>query len=104
MTAKIVIFFAVRKERSMERTPCRSQAPIMKKPFLSKGLCLPALHSRGGHRHPVDSSGAVWNVATDFLETPPAKQLALPRNMPLPFKAVRFRAIPFFPENRSGHT
>src|SRR6266404_2675314 len=99
MPTEIIIFLAVGKRGGEERALSRSQTPVMKKPFLSKGSSGPALHAGSGNRYPVDPPGTVWDISPNFLETPASKELATTGDVVLTLETVGCRTVAFFPEN-----
>src|SRR5271163_1918203 len=104
MPPEVVILLAIGK-RSLEGTTLRgTQAPLVEKRFLAKGSCLPAHHSSGRNRDPVNSSGFVGEVTADIRKALASKQLALPGDMELAFETVSFRIVSaFFPEDCPGN-
>src|SRR6266852_2280044 len=99
MSTKIVVFLAIGKRRSEERAFSRSQTPVMKKRFLSKGSSRPAHHPGCGDCDPVDTPRPVWDISTNFFKAPASKQLATTRDVGVTLKTVDCRTVAFFPEN-----
>src|SRR5438445_13655980 len=69
---------------------------VVEEEFLPKCLSLPADHAVSGNCDPVDSSGLVRDIATNFLKAPPPKQLALTRHEVVPLETGCLRAVVVF--------
>src|SRR5215475_7682467 len=94
--------------------PCDERRPLGRAHFavvaarhLQEGLRLPALHTRGGHRHPIDSATLDPGVAADLFKAPPPEHLTRTGNMLEIRKLVRvaviLRPIGVFYEWRARH-
>src|SRR5579864_9109196 len=72
--------------------------------LFSKRARVPADHPGGRDCHPVNASGLAGNIAADLLETLAPEDLALSRNIRLPFEAVGSRIVSVrLPEYRASN-
>src|SRR5271156_1264186 len=73
---------------------------MMEERLLPIRPCFPTHHACRCDRHPIDTAGLIWKIASDLLKALAAEDLALPGDMVQPFETVGFRAVARLLENR----
>src|SRR5690242_3793592 len=104
MAAEVIIFFSVGEHRGKNAPLRRSQVAVMEERLFAEGCRLPTLHPGGRDGNPIDAASFIRAVPANSLEALAPEQLTLSSNVILPFKAVGFRAVILFLENRPGNT
>ena len=82
MSADVICLFSVVKVYGGRAIVAGADLPVVKAHFFREGLCPPALHSCGGHRHPIDCASFDRDITANRFKAGAPKHLTGARDVP----------------------